>query len=176
MNDINKSTDNFDIAVIGMSCRFPGANNIEEFWHNLRNGVESITHFADEELLEAGVSQDYIDNPDYVKANPKVVAGFVRATIKGALDTIKDPDTAIKSVMSRNETGDPKIELDRLKMSLRDNFVTPWVKENGFGGVDMARLAKSIDQIAVTYDFKSRPKAEDIFTGQYLPPASERKL
>ena len=101
---------------------------------------------------------------------------FVRATIKGTLDTIKDPDSAIKSVLSRNETADPKIELDRLKMSLRDNFVTPWVKANGFGGVDMARLAKSIDQIALTYEFKHRPQPDDIFTSQYLPPAGERKL
>ncbi len=115
-------------------------------------------------------------NPDYAKANPKVVSGFVRATIRGVLDTIKDPDAAVKSVMKRNDTGDEKIELDRLKMSLRDNFVTPWVRANGFGGVDMARLAKSIDQIALTYDFKNRPKPEDIFTDQYLPPASERKL
>src|SRR5947209_16248521 len=115
-------------------------------------------------------------NPDYAKANPKVVASFVRGTIKGVLDTIKDPDTAIKSVLARNETADAKIELDRLKMSLRDNFVTPWVKANGFGGVDMARLAKSIDQIALTYEFKNRPAAEDIFTSEYLPPASERKL
>ena len=115
-------------------------------------------------------------NPDYAKANPKAVAGFVRGTIKGVLDTIKDPDTAIKSVLARNETADAKIELDRLKMSLRDNFVTPWVKANGFGGVDMARLAKSIDQIGLTYEFKNRPTAEDIFTSQYLPPAAERKL
>src|SRR5712692_4901166 len=115
-------------------------------------------------------------NPDYAKAHPKVVAGFVRATIKGVLDTVKDPDAAIKSVMKRNDTGDEKIELDRLKMSLRDNFVTPWVKANGSGGVDMARLAKSIDQIALTYDFKNRPKPEDIFTSQYLPPAADRKL
>src|SRR5262245_24586477 len=115
-------------------------------------------------------------NPDFAKANPKVVAGFVRATIRGVLDTIKDPDGTIKSVMARNETGDAAIELDRLKMSLRDNFVTPWVKANAFGGVDMYRLAKSIDQIALTYDFKNRPKAEDIFTSQYLPPAAERKL
>ena len=61
-------------------------------------------------------------------------------------------------------------------MSLRDNFVTAWVKANGFGGVDMARLAKSIDQIALTYDFKARPKAEDVFTSQFLPPAAERRL
>jgi ABC-type nitrate/sulfonate/bicarbonate transport system substrate-binding protein len=106
-------------------------------------------------------------NPDYAKANPKVVAGFVKATIKGVLDTIKDPDAAIKTVMKRNDTGDEKIELDRLQMSLRDNFVTPWVKTNGFGGIDQARLAKSIDQIALTYDFKNRPRPEDIFTSQY---------
>jgi NitT/TauT family transport system substrate-binding protein len=115
-------------------------------------------------------------NPDYAKANPKVVAGFIRATIKGMLDTIKDPDSAIKSVMKRNETGDEKVELARLKMALRDNIVTPWVKANGFGGVDMARLAKSIDQIGLSYEFKNRPKAEDIFNSSYLPPASDRKL
>jgi NitT/TauT family transport system substrate-binding protein len=105
-----------------------------------------------------------------------VVQGFVRATIKGVIDTVRNPDAAIKSVMKRNETADEKIELERLKMSLRDNFVTPWVKQNGIGGVDNARLAKSIDQIAVTYEFKNRPKASDIFTAEYLPPASERKL
>lgn len=115
-------------------------------------------------------------NPDFAKANPKVVAGFVRATIKGVIDTVKNPESAIKSVMKRNETGDEKIELERLKMSLRDNFVTPWVQANGFGDVDMSRLEKSIDQIAVTYEFKNRPKAADIFTSQYLPPAAERKL
>jgi NitT/TauT family transport system substrate-binding protein len=115
-------------------------------------------------------------NPDFAKANPKVVAGFVRATIKGVQDTVKDPEGAIKSVMKRNETGDEKIELDRLKMSLRDNFVTPWVRANGIGGVDMKRLASSIDQIALTYEFKARPKAEDIFTGEFLPPDAERKL
>jgi NitT/TauT family transport system substrate-binding protein len=115
-------------------------------------------------------------NPEFAKANPKLVAGFVRATIKGTLDTIRDPGAAIKSVMKRNETGDEAIELDRLQMSLRDNFVTPWVKANGFGGVDMARLARSIDQIALTYDFKARPKAEDVFTSQFLPPVAERRM
>ncbi len=115
-------------------------------------------------------------NPDFAKASPKVVAGFVRATIKGVIDTVRDPDSAIKAVMKRNETGDEKIELERLKMSLRDNFVTPWVKANGLGDVDMSRLEKSIDQIALTYEFKNRPKAADIFTSQYLPPAAERKL
>lgn len=33
------------IAIIGMSGRFPGASNIEEFWQNLRQGKESIHFF-----------------------------------------------------------------------------------------------------------------------------------
>jgi NitT/TauT family transport system substrate-binding protein len=116
-------------------------------------------------------------NPDFAKQNPKVVAGFVRATIKGIIDTIKDPEGAIKSVMKRNETAEEKIELARLKMSLNDNFVTPWVKANGVGGIDEQRMAKAIDQIAVTYEFKNaKPKPADIFTPEYLPPAAERKF
>ena len=35
--------DNADIAVIGMSCRFPGANNYEQFWQNLEQGINSIS-------------------------------------------------------------------------------------------------------------------------------------
>jgi len=80
-------------------------------------------------------------------------------------------------VMKRNETADEKVELARLKMSLRDNFVTPWVKANGVGGIDEQRMAKAIEQIAITYDFKNaKPKPADIFTSTYLPPEAERKF
>lgn len=34
-----------DIAIIGMSGRFPGAKDLEDFWQNLRDGVESISFF-----------------------------------------------------------------------------------------------------------------------------------
>ncbi|MFG1188087.1 ABC transporter substrate-binding protein [Xanthobacter flavus] len=115
-------------------------------------------------------------NPDFAKAHPEVVKGFVKATIKGIIDTAKDPKSAIKSVMKRNETADEAIELARLEMALKDNVVTDWVKANGTGDVDPARLAKSIDQVGITYEFKAKPTAADIFTSEYLPPASERKM
>lgn len=57
-----------DIAIIGMAGRFPGARTIHEFWHNLRNGVESITFFSEEELLAAGISSQVVRHPRYVKA------------------------------------------------------------------------------------------------------------
>lgn len=55
-----------DIAIIGMSGRFPGARNISEFWDNLRNGVESTKPFSRGELEASGVPQSAFDNPDFI--------------------------------------------------------------------------------------------------------------
>jgi acyl transferase domain-containing protein len=59
----------FEIAVIGMAGRFPGAANIGEYWENLVMGKESISFFSHGELLEAGVEKTVLENPNYVKAN-----------------------------------------------------------------------------------------------------------
>ncbi len=57
-----------NIAIIGMSCRFPGARNVESFWDNLRRGIESVSFFSDEELLAAGVDPLELRRQGYVKA------------------------------------------------------------------------------------------------------------
>jgi acyl transferase domain-containing protein len=68
MTKTTKSKDAHKIAIIGMSCRMPGADNIKEFWDNLVQGVESITSFTDDELRESGISESTINDPNYVKA------------------------------------------------------------------------------------------------------------
>jgi acyl transferase domain-containing protein len=56
------------IAIIGMACRLPGAEDYRQFWQNLCDGVESVTFFSDEELLTAGVPAATLRDPSYVKA------------------------------------------------------------------------------------------------------------
>lgn len=56
------------IAVIGMAGRFSKAHDLAQFWQNLRDGVDSVTHFSDEELLAAGVDPNLLNDPNYVKA------------------------------------------------------------------------------------------------------------
>ena len=56
------------IAVIGMALRAPGARSIDEFWRNVRDGVESIRTFTDDELLEAGVPAEELARPGYVRS------------------------------------------------------------------------------------------------------------
>jgi acyl transferase domain-containing protein/thioesterase domain-containing protein len=57
-----------EVAIIGMVCRFPGAKDIHQFWRNLKEGVDSISFFTNEELLASGVPAGRIKHPDYVKA------------------------------------------------------------------------------------------------------------
>jgi acyl transferase domain-containing protein/thioesterase domain-containing protein/acyl carrier protein len=56
-----------DIAVVGMAGRFAGARSIDEFWNNLRDGVESLTTFSEPELLAAGVDASELADPNYVR-------------------------------------------------------------------------------------------------------------
>jgi NitT/TauT family transport system substrate-binding protein len=115
-----------------------------------------------------------IANPDFMRFSPKAVAGFVRATIKGVQDTIRSPDTAIESLLKRNPIARRDVELERLKLALAKNFVTPDVQKNGLGAVDMKRLERSIEQIGLTFQYANRPKPADVFTAQYLPPREQR--
>lgn len=57
-----------EVAVIGLAGRFPGAKNVDEFWQNLRDGVESVSFFSDEELKASGVDPNLLSDPSYVKA------------------------------------------------------------------------------------------------------------
>jgi acyl transferase domain-containing protein/acyl-CoA synthetase (AMP-forming)/AMP-acid ligase II/NAD(P)-dependent dehydrogenase (short-subunit alcohol dehydrogenase family)/acyl carrier protein len=59
-----------DIAVIGMACRFPGANTVEEFWDNLIAKREAITQFSVDDLLAAGFDRATVTHPDFVRASP----------------------------------------------------------------------------------------------------------
>jgi acyl transferase domain-containing protein/acyl carrier protein len=68
MNHQERTPTGLEIAVIGMSGRFPGAGNIDQFWQNLKNGVESISYLTHQELLEKEVPEKLVDNPDFINA------------------------------------------------------------------------------------------------------------
>src|SRR5215470_10310674 len=65
---ISNHQTGFEIAIIGMSGRFPGARDINEFWQNLRDGRESITFFSDEELAFSNIDPAVCNDSSYVKA------------------------------------------------------------------------------------------------------------
>ena len=56
------------IAIIALAGRFPGASSVQQFWLNLTNSLESVKHFSTEELIQSGVAETTISDPNYVRA------------------------------------------------------------------------------------------------------------
>jgi NitT/TauT family transport system substrate-binding protein len=116
-------------------------------------------------------------NPAFAAAHPDAVKGFLKAFTRALKETVKSPAAAIESVLKRNDLVKKETEIERLTMAINDNIVTAEVKANGYGGIDEARFAKAIDQIALAYKFKgAKPNPNDVFDASYLPPAAERKF
>lgn len=83
-----EETRPMEVAIVGMAGRFPGARNLDAFWQNLCNGVESISFFTDEEVEAAGIAPELIKDPHYVKAG-------------GVLDGVEDFDASFFNIYPR---------------------------------------------------------------------------
>lgn len=84
------------IAIIGMAGRFPGADNVNEFWQNLKSGTDSITHFTEDEMVDDGVDiarlrtkDNHVRAGGVLKDGDKMDAGFFGIYPKAA--ALMDP-------------------------------------------------------------------------------------
>ncbi len=112
----------------------------------------------------------------FLNEHPDAVKGFLRATIKGARDMVRDPELAVAAALKMEPLLNPDIERERLKLALACCILTKTVVEHGYGGIDMARLKKSIGIISQGYGLPREPSAEEMFNASFLPPESERLL
>ncbi|QDY99851.1 ABC transporter substrate-binding protein [Nitratireductor mangrovi] len=185
INDVDSSTINFE------NVGFPVRETLL-----VQGQVDAVTAFISNILaLKAmGISDDeavglmmadygvdlygsaVMASPKFLEENPEAVKGFVRATIRGFQEAYRDPEGAMDSLMKFNPIAKRDIELERLQVVASQCYFTDHVKENGFGTVEMERLASSIDQLATTFDFTNKPAADDVYTDAFLPPREERML
>ncbi|MFH1490123.1 MAG: beta-ketoacyl synthase N-terminal-like domain-containing protein, partial [Pseudomonadota bacterium] len=99
MHHTESHESEYRVAIVGLACRFPGASNADQFWHNVKNGVESISFFTVEELRRSGVDPALLDNPAYIRA-------------KGVLEDIEMFDASFFSMRPREaEIMDPQHRL-----------------------------------------------------------------
>lgn len=115
-------------------------------------------------------------NTDFAEANPQAVKGFVKALARGFADAVADPAAGVDAVLKRNDILNRDVEIERLNMANSLNIRTPYVVENGFGGVDAERLGKSLDLLKVSMGLKGNVTAERLFDASFLPPKEERTL
>jgi NitT/TauT family transport system substrate-binding protein len=117
-----------------------------------------------------------IVNSKFAAEKPEAVRTFLRVFLQTLKEAIRHPAGAVDSIARRDDAANKEVELERLRMAIRDNIITPEVRMNGLGAVDMTRLEASIDQIGLVHTFKAKPKPDEIFDAAFLPPADARRV
>lgn len=106
---------------------------------------------------------------DFLKANPTVVKGFIRAAFRGWKDALANPAEAAKIQVQYLKALDPQIIEQELQI-LRRITVTPEVEANGFGGMSRDKMRRTVqfinDNVEVT---GTKLTAESIMVEGYLP-------
>ena len=113
---------------------------------------------------------------DWLKANEDTVRRFLAALNVGFKAALKDPKTAITHIKAAEPLSNEATELKRLQLAITANMVNDEVRKNGLLAIDPARMQRAIDQVVVAFELGTKPTVAQVFTGAYLPPASERKL
>ena len=115
-------------------------------------------------------------SPAFLKEHPDAVKAFIRASIKGFQDMVKDPEMAVQMTVKYEPLLNADIERDRLKLAMECCIATPNVRKNGFGDVDTARLARGIGMLVQGFELPSTPKDDAVFNSSYLPPQQDRMV
>jgi NitT/TauT family transport system substrate-binding protein len=186
VNDIDVST--ITVEEVGFPTREPmlaegnvdavTGFNFSSYLSLARLGVpeDDITTILFSDHGVALYGNAIIVNTDFAAENPEVVTGALTAIAKGWADAIADPAAGAAAVIERNPAGDAELEQRRLELAINANVLTPYVMENGMGGIDPERMATALEQLTLTYEFQTEPDASLYFTDAYLPPAEMRMV
>lgn len=108
-----------------------------------------------------------------VNEQPKQLAAFVRASNRALIDAIADPAEAIKANKQFDALIDEKLELEKLKITLRA-IDTPFARSNGLGEINKLALENQVEDVVSAFGLKNRPNPDLIFNSSFLPPRGER--
>jgi NitT/TauT family transport system substrate-binding protein len=107
---------------------------------------------------------------------PDAAKAFVAASARGYQAAIADPKAAVAALKAHQPLINAALEEEKLRWLIKNQFTTEETRKNGLGGVDSARLSKSMEAVAAGFGLPSVPKAEDLFDPSLLPSADLRKL
>ena len=117
-----------------------------------------------------------IASPWLVKERPEALASFLRVAVHAYREAFRVPDAAIEALAMHEPGIHIATETERLRLAIRDNFLTDEVRRFGFGAIDNDRLERAMDQLGETWDYLVRPRITDIFDPSFLPPLEERRV
>ena len=111
----------------------------------------------------------------FAEKNPDAVRNIIAGCAHGLNTMVDDLNKSMASLKTFDPLLNDEIEKARMVISLESMLITDNVLKNGFSTMDVARLDHMLKQVCPTFKIET-PKAADVYTAQYLPPADQRKI
>lgn len=138
------------------------------------DGREKLDFLEFQDLVPEFYGNALMMSPDFIARHPDAVKGLVGAVNRGLVETLKDPEAALKAVEKMAPNFRREVDGPRLMGTLQVEMAHPEGFIHGIGDVDDKRIERSIALMAEACRLPRTPKAEEIFTRAFLPPLEER--
>ncbi len=103
----------------------------------------------------------------FIKQEPRVVGGFVKASIEGLKYSFEHPDEAVAVFRKYNPTADADIV--RAEMAIvKELVLTPDAKTHGIGWIDEKKMQSSIDMVTDVFNLDRKPAPTEVFTNEFV--------
>ena len=112
---------------------------------------------------------------EYAKANPEIVKKVVKGFVEALKASIKDPALPIAAIKKREPLITEAVEKTRLEYVINSAIVTDYVKKEGLGSVDTARMQKTIDTVASVFKLPAMD-VKSTYSAEYLPAKGDLLL
>lgn len=107
--------------------------------------------------------------------HPEAVRGLVKAVNRAMVEIIHTPALGAATVKAVEPLVDETLERRRIEFAIKNLIVSGETGKVGLGGMDVSRLARSIESIKAAYELDGEVAPEQVFSADYLPPVAERR-
>lgn len=107
--------------------------------------------------------------------HPDAVRGLVKAVNRAMREIIRDPALGAATVKAVEPLIDEALERRRIEFAIKNLIVSEETGKVGLGGMDVPRLARSIESIKAAYELDGEVTPQQTFSADYLPPVAERR-
>ncbi|MFF2185033.1 beta-ketoacyl synthase N-terminal-like domain-containing protein [Streptomyces sp. NPDC058155] len=177
------------VAVVGMAVYFPGANSLESYWHNIVNGVDSITEVPagrwDEEFYAPGgpprSDRVYCRRGGFVDQSAEFDVtrfGIMPTSVAGTEpDQLIALDVAHQSIADAG--GEPVLPADRQRAGIvlgRGGYLTPGLVRLDQRVRTSNQLVRTLRELAPELGDDRLEEVRSAFAGQLGPEQPESAI
>lgn len=111
---------------------------------------------------------------DFVEKHPRTVTAFVKGLNRAMKEMVADPQAAMTALKGRDPLINGDLEMQRMKLYVKELLLTRNVKDNGFSAVDTKKLERQIASVMDAFNVKANVTVANIYTDRFLPSRADR--